>query len=404
VDRLVEQLRKIEDGTRQNAADMARLQGQLKNALSPGLFDDDPDRGGVANEAQKKITVLAATWGKMPEKERAKALQDLTRDLPPATRQRVEGFFTKLTEAEKAGGPQVWKRDRQRPTFARVYVGDNTSLELVSLQVTVTVEGPRARTLVDHIFRNPHDRQLEGTFEYPLPTGASPAYFAMFLGQSRDRVPARFGPRGDTPPLPQEALARLAPAELVKQVNTADWGRLQEARVVAREKALEAYEEVVRGRIDPALLEYAGGNTFSGRVFPIPPKGYNRVLIAYEELLPAHTDRVVYRYPLPDCKLSELQLTLQARAPTATTSPSAPRAPRRKKAAARSSSATAGLTRDPAARRSSPTRRPTRKSRRSAAGRASPARATSTPASGPLSRCKRTSRSPSTPSSCSTRR
>jgi tetratricopeptide (TPR) repeat protein len=216
------------------------------------------------------------------------------------------------TGKEPAKGPQVWKRDRQRPTFARVYVGDNTSLELVSLQVTVTVEGPRARTLVDHIFRNPHDRQLEGTFEYPLPTGASPAYFAMFLGQSREAIPARFGPRGDTPPLPQEALARLAPADLVKQVNTADWGRLQEARVVAREKALEAYEEVVRGRIDPALLEYAGGNTFSGRVFPIPPKGYNRVLIAYEELLPAHADRVVYRYPLPDCKLAELQLTLQA--------------------------------------------------------------------------------------------
>jgi tetratricopeptide (TPR) repeat protein len=215
---------------------------------------------------------------------------------------------------EPAKAPQVWKRDRQRPTFARVYVGDNTALELVSLQVTVTVEGPRARTVVDHIFRNPHDRQLEGTFEYPLPTAASPAYFAMFLGQTRDTAPARFGPRGDMPPLPQEALARLAPAELVKQVNTADWGRLQEARVVAKEKALEAYEEVVRGRIDPALLEYAGGNTFSGRVFPIPPRGYNRVLIAYEELLPAHGDRTVYRFPLPDCKLADLQLSVQARA------------------------------------------------------------------------------------------
>src|SRR5262249_42943020 len=72
-------------------------------------------------------------------------------------------------------------------------------------------------------------------------------------------------------------------------------------------------EEVVRGRIDPALLEYAGGNTFSGRVFPIPPKGYNRVLIAYEELLPVHGDRAVYRFALPDCKLTELQLSVQAR-------------------------------------------------------------------------------------------
>src|SRR5205814_10502386 len=57
--------------------------------------------------------------------------------------------------------------------------------------------------------------------------------------------------------------------------------------------------------IDPALLEYAGGNTFSGRVFPIPPKGYNRVLIAYEELLPVASAKVQYRFPLPDCKLAE---------------------------------------------------------------------------------------------------
>jgi hypothetical protein len=61
----------------------------------------------------------------------------------------------------------------------------------------------------------------------------------------------------------------------VKQISTTDWGRLQEARVVSQAKALEVYEETVRGRIDPALLEYAGGNTFRGRVFPIAPKGYN---------------------------------------------------------------------------------------------------------------------------------
>src|SRR5262249_38635976 len=67
------------------------------------------------------------------------------------------------------GGPKVWKRDAGRPTFARVYVGDKNSLKLVSLHVTVHIEGSRARTLVDHVFHNPHRQQLEGTFEYPLP-------------------------------------------------------------------------------------------------------------------------------------------------------------------------------------------------------------------------------------------
>src|SRR5262249_1719131 len=93
------------------------------------------------------------------------------------------------TKNESESTPQTWHRDGRRPTFARVYIGDGNSLELVSLQVTVTIEGPRARTVVDHIFRNPHDRQLEGTFEYPLPTGASASYFAMFIGQTRDTVP-----------------------------------------------------------------------------------------------------------------------------------------------------------------------------------------------------------------------
>jgi hypothetical protein len=207
--------------------------------------------------------------------------------------------------------PQVWHRDEYRPTFARVYVGDNNSLELVSLHITVTVEGSRARTLVDHVFRNSHDRQLEGTFEYPLPTGASPSYFAMFLGQTRDTVPPRWSGR-TAPELPQDRLARLTPEQIVRRIDTADWGRLQEGHIVSKEKALETYEEVVRGKIDPALLEYAGGNTFSGRVFPIPPKGYNRVLIAYEELLPFSAEQCVYRYALPDCKLSELRLTLNA--------------------------------------------------------------------------------------------
>jgi tetratricopeptide (TPR) repeat protein len=243
-----------------------------------------------------------------------KLLKETRQQLKEAEK-RVRTYHLQLEGRKNEGkeSPQVWHRDRGRPTFARVYVGDGNSLELVSLHVSVTIEGPRARTVVDHIFRNPHNQQLEGTFEYPLPTGASPSYFAMFLGQTRDTAPARFTRRANQQPLPAEALARLTPAELVKQVDTADWGRLQEARIVSKEKALETYEEVVRGRIDPALLEYAGGNTFSGRVFPIAAKGYNRVILAYEEPLPIAEERMLYRFPLPDCKLQELQFNLQAR-------------------------------------------------------------------------------------------
>src|SRR5207302_4224573 len=123
----------------------------------------------------------------------------------------------------KAGTPQTWQMDRRPATFASVYLGGGNSLELVSLQVTVTIEGPRARTLVDHIFHNPHDRQLEGTFEYPCPTGASASYFAMFAGLRTETPPARFRGR-EAQALPADALAKLTPAEIVKQVSAEDWG------------------------------------------------------------------------------------------------------------------------------------------------------------------------------------
>jgi hypothetical protein len=244
--------------------------------------------------------------GKGEAPQLSKIPKDLNRKMTPAAKPGA-----KASTAKRESRPRIW-RDGQ-PSFARVYVGDGNSLDLVSLDVHVTVEGPRARTIVDHVFRNPHDRQLEGTFEYPLPSGASPSYFAMFLGQTREAIPPRFARRAkDAPPVPAQALADLAPERLVRDVDTTDWGRLQEARVVNKDKALETYEEVVRGRIDPALLEYASGNTFRGRVFPIPPRGYNRVVIAYEETLPVTQDKLVYRFPLPEQKLAAFNFTLQA--------------------------------------------------------------------------------------------
>src|SRR5258708_38288725 len=107
----------------------------------------------------------------------------------------------------------------------------------------------------------------------------------MFLGQTRDAVPPRFRPQTPTPGKKPIAPESLPPALLARQIDVADWGKLQEARVVPPTRGLETYEEVVRGRIDPALLEYASGNTFRGRVFPIAPRGYNRVPLAYEETL-----------------------------------------------------------------------------------------------------------------------
>jgi hypothetical protein len=42
---------------------------------------------------------LAEVWGKLPEKDRAKAMAELTRDMPPRYREVIEKYFKKLAES-----------------------------------------------------------------------------------------------------------------------------------------------------------------------------------------------------------------------------------------------------------------------------------------------------------------
>jgi acyl-CoA hydrolase len=46
---------------------------------------------------------MAEVWGKLPEKERAKAMLELTRDMPPRYREVIEKYFKKLSESPEGG-------------------------------------------------------------------------------------------------------------------------------------------------------------------------------------------------------------------------------------------------------------------------------------------------------------
>ena len=41
----------------------------------------------------------AQQWGKLPEKERAKAMAELTRDMPPRYREVIEKYFKELSKS-----------------------------------------------------------------------------------------------------------------------------------------------------------------------------------------------------------------------------------------------------------------------------------------------------------------
>ena len=191
--------------------------------------------------------------------------------------------------------PQMWKRTPEGTILSKVSVGGKKYLTLKKLRVTVKVDGIRVRTVMDHIYHNPHKRQLQGTFKYTLPADASISYYAMFVGRQQ-RTPRFFGPKGAPS---RRALTRMAPQEVVRRQPAKGWTNLREARLVPAEKGREVFEHITRQRVDPALLEQEAPNTFSGRVFPIPANGYNRIIIAYEQTLPRFGSYRPYRFRFP---------------------------------------------------------------------------------------------------------
>ena len=130
-------------------------------------------------------------------------------------------------------GIHIKEADRSQP--ARLH----------DLRIGVKVIGHVATTTWDLTVFNPQDRVLEGELVFPLGDGQTVTRFAM-------------------------------------DVN----GRLREGVVVEKAKGRKTFEEIVRRNVDPGLLEKTAGNTFKARVYPIPAKGYKRVVLAYEQELP----------------------------------------------------------------------------------------------------------------------
>jgi Ca-activated chloride channel family protein len=124
-------------------------------------------------------------------------------------------------------------------------------------RVKVEVVDQVARTSIDQVFINHFGRDIEGTYIFPVPEGASVSDFAMFIGNERVK------------------------------------GEILDSR-----EARRIYEDIVRRMRDPGLLEYMGRNLFRARVYPIPANGEKRVQISYTEVLKAENGLVKYLYPL----------------------------------------------------------------------------------------------------------
>jgi len=65
-------------------------------ASSPQNDSNGGNGSGPGQVDPKKIKDLAEQWGKLPERERTQALLELTRDMPPRSREVIEAYFKKI--------------------------------------------------------------------------------------------------------------------------------------------------------------------------------------------------------------------------------------------------------------------------------------------------------------------
>ncbi len=122
-------------------------------------------------------------------------------------------------------------------------------------EVTVHVDGRVARVEVREWFRNDVGGLAEGEYLYPLPGEAVFSDFALRQGEE--------DLRGET---------------------------------MDANEARSVYEEIVRRRRDPALIELVGHGLIRARVFPIPPGETRAITLRYTQLLERDGDALHFRY------------------------------------------------------------------------------------------------------------
>ena len=173
---------------------------------------------------------------------------------------------------EVDGDRQLVRRDDQ-PNWLAGFLGATNDESIGSLitkidgrdvpltigyhKVKVEIRDQIARTTIEESFVNHTKTRLEGQFHFPLPQDSSISGFGMWIN-----------------------------------------GELIEADVVEKQRAREIYETILREKRDPGLLEWAGGNIFKARVFPIEPHSEKRIKITYTQVLPMRANKYKYSYAL----------------------------------------------------------------------------------------------------------
>jgi hypothetical protein len=95
--RLDELIKKLEQGGCCPGAGAAGSGGTPSSPMQDSRIATNSGPGHVED---KKLRGLAQQWGKLPEKERAKAMQDLMSKMPERHREVIESYFKKLAQSQ----------------------------------------------------------------------------------------------------------------------------------------------------------------------------------------------------------------------------------------------------------------------------------------------------------------
>lgn len=144
---------------------------------------------------------------------------------------------------------------RPVPSFADYHVR--------TVDVQAAVKDQVAKVQVSQVFKNTGGVVLEAQFFFPLPEDAAISGLTLLVD-----------------------------------------GTELTGKLLKKEDARRIYEEIVRRRQDPALLEYMGQGVFQTSVFPIPPNAERTVEIRYTQLLKKDNGLVDLMLPLGTTKHS----------------------------------------------------------------------------------------------------
>ena len=137
------------------------------------------------------------------------------------------------------------------------------SYEIREVAIDARVRDQIAEVQVSQTFHNPGSFQLETEFLFPLPEEGAIQNFVLMVD-----------------------------------------GRELPGRLLPKDEARRIYEDIVRSKRDPALLEYMGRGLYRTSVFPIPPGADRKVTMRYTQLCKRDRDIVEFSYPLSTQKFT----------------------------------------------------------------------------------------------------